>query len=91
MRSWLVGKPRIARSCRARIGATMCVVLVACFPQHRILFLGGLAVWGAPALSLPCSCVTLGPMAHRWPDILRRLSPAACSALSAGSMQTQPS
>jgi uncharacterized membrane protein YccC len=29
------------------IGAAMCVVLVACFPQHRILFLGGLAVWGA--------------------------------------------
>ena len=29
------------------IGAAMSVVLVACFPQDRILFLGGLAVWGA--------------------------------------------
>jgi uncharacterized membrane protein YccC len=29
------------------IGAAMSVVLVASFPQDRILFLGGLAVWGA--------------------------------------------
>jgi uncharacterized membrane protein YccC len=29
------------------IGAAMSVVLVACFPQDRILFLGSLAVLGA--------------------------------------------
>jgi uncharacterized membrane protein YccC len=29
------------------VGATMAVVLTACFPQDRILFLGGLAVWVA--------------------------------------------
>ena len=29
------------------IGAVVSVVLVACFPQDRVLFLGGLAVWGA--------------------------------------------
>lgn len=29
------------------IGAAMSVVLVACFPQDRILFLAGLAVWCA--------------------------------------------
>ena len=29
------------------IGATMCMVLVACFPQDRILFLGCLTVWAA--------------------------------------------
>ncbi|HTO62130.1 MAG TPA: FUSC family protein [Bradyrhizobium sp.] len=29
------------------IGAVTCVVLTACFPQDRMLFLGGLAVWGA--------------------------------------------
>jgi uncharacterized membrane protein YccC len=29
------------------IGAVMCVVLVACFPQQRVLFLGGLALWSA--------------------------------------------
>ena len=29
------------------VGAVMSVVLVACFPQDRILFLGGLALWGA--------------------------------------------
>src|SRR5258707_10647303 len=28
------------------IGATMIVVLTACFPQDRGLFLGGLALWG---------------------------------------------
>ena len=29
------------------IGAAMSMVLVACFPQNRVLFLGALAVWGA--------------------------------------------
>src|SRR5438874_2984539 len=29
------------------VGAVMSVVLVACFPQDRILFLGALALWGA--------------------------------------------
>jgi uncharacterized membrane protein YccC len=29
------------------VGAVMSVVLVACFPQDRVLFLGGLALWGA--------------------------------------------
>ena len=29
------------------VGAVMSVVLTACFPQDRILFLGGLVVWGA--------------------------------------------
>src|SRR6201993_1092274 len=29
------------------IGAAMSMVLVACFPQDRILFFGALAVWGA--------------------------------------------
>src|SRR6201995_5757698 len=29
------------------VGATMSVVLTACFAQDRILFLAGLAVWGA--------------------------------------------
>ena len=29
------------------IGAVMSVVLVACFPQDRVLFLGGVALWGA--------------------------------------------
>jgi uncharacterized membrane protein YccC len=29
------------------VGAVMSVVLTACFPQDRVLFLGGLAVWGA--------------------------------------------
>ena len=29
------------------VGATVSVVLVACFPQDRLLFLGGLAAWGA--------------------------------------------
>src|SRR5258707_6309605 len=28
------------------VGATMIVVLTACFPQDRIAFLGGLALWG---------------------------------------------
>jgi uncharacterized membrane protein YccC len=28
------------------VGAVMSVVLVACFPQDRALFLGGLALWG---------------------------------------------
>jgi uncharacterized membrane protein YccC len=31
------------------VGAIMAVVLVACFPQDRILFLGGLAIWVALA------------------------------------------
>ena len=31
------------------VGATMCVVLTACFPQDRALFLGALALWGAAA------------------------------------------
>ena len=31
------------------VGATMCVVLTACFPQDRVLFLGALALWGAAA------------------------------------------
>jgi uncharacterized membrane protein YccC len=29
------------------VGAVMSVVLTACFPQDRTLFLGGLALWGA--------------------------------------------
>src|SRR5215204_4254283 len=29
------------------VGAVMIVVLVACFPQDRILFLAALALWGA--------------------------------------------
>src|SRR5258708_25223511 len=29
------------------LGAVMSVVLVACFPHDRVLFLGGLALWGA--------------------------------------------
>jgi uncharacterized membrane protein YccC len=29
------------------IGATMSVVFVACFPEDRVLFLAGLALWGA--------------------------------------------
>jgi uncharacterized membrane protein YccC len=29
------------------VGAVVSVVLVACFPQDRVLFLGGLALWGA--------------------------------------------
>ena len=29
------------------VGAVMSVVLAACFPQDRVLFLGGLALWGA--------------------------------------------
>ena len=29
------------------VGAVMSVVLVACFPQDRVLFLGGLALWAA--------------------------------------------
>jgi uncharacterized membrane protein YccC len=29
------------------VGAVVIVVLVACFPQDRVLFLGGLALWGA--------------------------------------------
>jgi len=29
------------------IGAVMCVLLAACFPQDRVLFLGSLALWGA--------------------------------------------
>ena len=29
------------------VGAVVSVVLVACFPQDRLLFLGGLALWGA--------------------------------------------
>jgi len=29
------------------LGAVMSVVLTACFPQDRVLFLGGLALWGA--------------------------------------------
>src|SRR5262252_7544723 len=29
------------------VGAAMSVVLVACFPQDRALFLGGVALWGA--------------------------------------------
>jgi uncharacterized membrane protein YccC len=29
------------------IGATMCIVLVACFPQQRVLFFVGLALWSA--------------------------------------------
>ena len=29
------------------VGAVMSVILVACFPQDRALFLGGLALWGA--------------------------------------------
>jgi uncharacterized membrane protein YccC len=31
------------------VGAVMSVVLTACFPQDRTLFLGGLALWGAAA------------------------------------------
>ena len=31
------------------VGAAMSVVLTACFPQDRALFLGGLALWGAAA------------------------------------------
>lgn len=31
------------------VGAVMCVVLTACFPQDRALFLGGLALWGPDA------------------------------------------
>jgi uncharacterized membrane protein YccC len=31
------------------VGAVMSVVLTACFPQDRALFLGGLALWGAAA------------------------------------------
>ena len=33
------------------IGAVVSVVLAACFPQDRLLYLGGLAVWGAA-----CAC-----------------------------------
>src|ERR1700733_11636669 len=29
------------------IGAVVSVVLAACFPQNRLLYLGGMAVWGA--------------------------------------------
>jgi uncharacterized membrane protein YccC len=29
------------------VGAVMSLLLVACFPQDRVLFLGGLALWGA--------------------------------------------
>src|SRR6202008_3627899 len=29
------------------VGAVMSVLLTACFPQDRILFLGGLVLWGA--------------------------------------------
>jgi uncharacterized membrane protein YccC len=51
----IVCQPRLGASLRkgwsrmigTAIGAVMCVVLVACFPQDRLLFLGSLAVWGA--------------------------------------------
>src|SRR5205823_1454274 len=47
--------PAAARSLAAQglvpddrlVGTVMSVVLVACFPQDRILFLGALALWGA--------------------------------------------
>ena len=53
------------------IGAVVSVVLAACFPQDRLLFLGGLAVWARPAPSPPRCCATSHPMprhcqASRW-------------------------
>jgi uncharacterized membrane protein YccC len=35
------------------VGGVAIVVLTACFPQDRVAFLLGLALWGAGALSLP--------------------------------------
>jgi uncharacterized membrane protein YccC len=51
----IVCQPRLGASLRkgwfrmvgTMIGAVVSVVLAACFPQDRLLFLGGLAVWGA--------------------------------------------
>src|SRR5260370_36463367 len=35
------------------VGAGMSVMLVVCFPQDRILFLGALALWGAASSFVP--------------------------------------
>jgi uncharacterized membrane protein YccC len=51
----IVCQPKLGASLRkgwfrligTMIGATMSVVLVACFPQDRLLFLGSLTVWAA--------------------------------------------
>jgi uncharacterized membrane protein YccC len=51
----VVCQPRLGASLRkgwfrmigTLVGAVMSVVLVACFPQNRVLFLGSLALWGA--------------------------------------------
>ena len=62
------------------IGATMIVVLTACFPQDRVAFLG---LWrcGAPsAPSPPRCCATSRPIRRRLPAIRRRSSPPTCSA-----------
>ncbi|HEY2527124.1 MAG TPA: FUSC family protein [Xanthobacteraceae bacterium] len=51
----IVCQPRLGASLRkgwyrmigTLVGAVMSVVLVACFPQDRVLFLAGVALWGA--------------------------------------------
>jgi uncharacterized membrane protein YccC len=51
----VVSQPQLGASLRkgrfrmigTLVGAVMSVVLTACFPQDRALFLGGLALWGA--------------------------------------------
>ncbi len=48
------------------VGAVMIVVLTACFPQDRLGFLVGLALWELPARSWRRCCATSRPMPQRW-------------------------
>ena len=70
------------------IGAAMSLVLVACFPQDRVLFLGCLTVWAA-------ACAFAATLLHNFASYAAALAgytvrslPATCSARPAAWMQT---
>jgi Fusaric acid resistance protein family len=67
------------------IGAVAIVVLTACFPQDRALFLGGLALWGALCAFTATLLRNFAAYAAALAGLPRRLSPAISSSPPAAS------
>jgi hypothetical protein len=70
------------------VGAVWIVALSAWFPQDRVGFLLGLALWGARVRALPRCCATLLPTRRRWRASPRQSSQAIHSVRPAAPMAT---
>jgi hypothetical protein len=73
------------------VGAVAIVVLTACFPQDRVLFLGALALWGGASALAATLLRNFAAYAAALAGYTAAIVAATYSAPPAGSMQTPPS